>query len=222
MEHKYDEKYAGPFQNLPVLIYNNDVILGQTLTLGEIDSIFYISFFLVDFFFVVSAQFLARKFDLYGQLTSTITDRAVLHGYIDGVVSCAYTDIITNILTCIWNLADFIDETKPINRMNRKIPADLQALNNLLKKSSTPFFYDQPEPTIADYFVFEAFAATRDYYEKLLPNENERQALERLETVMKERTRRSKTIFRIGSFIQTIHRFDRHDFFFDFFIRIKE
>ena len=120
-------------------------------------------------------------------MTSTITDRDVLRGYIDGVVSCAYTDIITNLLTCIWNLADFIDETKPINRMNRKIPADLQALNNLLSKSSTTFFYDQNEPTIADYFVYEAFTATRDYYVKLLPNDENRQALDRLEKVMKER-----------------------------------
>ncbi|CAF3309190.1 unnamed protein product [Rotaria socialis] len=38
-------------------------------------------------------QLLARKFDLYGKLTSSIDDKDLLHGYIDGVVPCAYTDV---------------------------------------------------------------------------------------------------------------------------------
>jgi hypothetical protein len=84
-------------------------------------------------------------------------------------------------------MADFVDETKPINRMARKIPSDLQALNGLLLKSSTPFYYDQVEPTIADYFVFEAYTAAKDYHVKLLPEEKDRQALIKLETVMRQR-----------------------------------
>jgi hypothetical protein len=140
-----------------------------------------------DFFFLNLAQLLARKFDLYGQLTSSVDDKDLLYGYIDGVVSCAYTDIICNILLCLWSMVDFVDDTNPINRTTKKIPSDLQTLNNLLKKSSTPFYYDQLEPTIADYFVFEAFTAARDYSTKLIPNEENRQALEKLEKLMKER-----------------------------------
>jgi hypothetical protein len=137
--------------------------------------------------FIILAQLLARKFDLYGKLTSSVDDKDLLHAYIDGVVSCAYTDIITNILTCVWLMVDFVDENNPINRLTKKIPNDLKALNTLLEKSSTSFYYDQPEPTIADYFVFEAFTAARDYCKKLLPNEENRKALDKLEQTMKER-----------------------------------
>lgn len=181
LPHKADENYSGPFHNLPVLVYNDQWIFGQTLTIGND------RFISSHSSSVVLGQFLARKFDLYGQLTSSITDREILYAFIDGVVSCAYTDIITNILTCVWEMADFIDESKPINRMARKIPADLQALNTLLKKSSTPFFYDQPEPTIADYFVFEAFTAAKDYCQKLLPAKEDREALVQLEHLIKQR-----------------------------------
>jgi hypothetical protein len=137
--------------------------------------------------FVFIGQLLARKFDLYGKLTSSVDDKELLQSYIDGVVSCAYTDIITNIITCIWNNVDFIDQNNPLNRLGKKIPNDLKALNNLLEKSSTSFYYDQREPTIADYFVFEAFTITRDYYQKLIPNEENRQGLIKLERIMKER-----------------------------------
>jgi glutathione S-transferase len=130
---------------------------------------------------------LARKFDLYGKLTSSINDKDLLQGYIDGVVSCAYTDIITNIITTIWNNVDFTDETTPLGRLGKKIPNDLKALNNLLKKSSTSFYYDQTEPTIADYFVFEAFTLTRDVYKNLIPNGEDCQALIKHEQIMKER-----------------------------------
>ena len=138
-------------------------------------------------YFHFPGQLLARKFGLYGQLTSTIDDKELLQGYIDGVVSCAYTDIITNIITVIWNNVDYTDANNPMSRLGTRIPSNLKALNNLLKKSSTSFYYDQPEPTIADYFVFEAFTLTRDYYQKLLPNEEDRQALVKLEEIMKKR-----------------------------------
>ncbi|UJR08594.1 hypothetical protein I4U23_012853 [Adineta vaga] len=166
VQHKADENISGPFRNLPVLHWNDKHIFAQTLPIG---------------------QYLARKFDLYGKLTSSIDEEDVLHGYIDGVVSCAYTDIISNVLTCIWSAADFVTESNPMNRMTKKVPNDLKALNNLLKKSSTSFFYDQTEPTIADYFVFEAFTLARDYTEKMLPGEDDRQALVKLEKVMLER-----------------------------------
>ncbi|CAF5153471.1 unnamed protein product [Rotaria sp. Silwood1] len=164
--HKADEVISGPFRNLPVLHWNDTHTFGQTLTLG---------------------QLLARKFNLYGKLTSSIDDKDLLHGYIDGVVSCAYTDIISSIVTCIWNCVSFTDENNPSFRLVKKITNDLKALNNLLKKSSTSFYYDQSEPTIADYFVFEAFTLARDYHEKVLPNEEDCQALIKLEEIMKQR-----------------------------------
>jgi hypothetical protein len=124
---------------------------------------------------------------MYGQVTSSITDEDVLRGYIDGVVSCAYTDIISSVLQCIWNKADCTDDSKPIHRVCKKITSDLKALNSLLMRSSTSFYYDQVQPTIADYFVFEAFTVTGDYQRSLLPVEDERQALTKLEQMMKQR-----------------------------------
>ncbi|CAF2512988.1 unnamed protein product [Rotaria sp. Silwood2] len=164
--HKADETISGPFRNLPVLHWNDTHTFGQTLTLG---------------------QLLARKFDLYGKLTSSTNDVDLLHGYIDGVVSCAYTDVISSVLTCIWNCVNFADENNLAARLVKKITNDLKALNNLLKKSSTSFYYDQPEPTIADYFVFEAFTITRDYNANILPNEEDCHALKKHEQIMNER-----------------------------------
>ena len=114
-------------------------------------------------------------------------DEDFLRGHLDGVVSCAYTDIISNLLASIWNRRDFFDETDPMLRLLARIPDDLKSLNNLLKRSSTVFYYDQIEPTIADYFVFEAFTGARDFSSKLLPTEENRQALEKLEETMKQR-----------------------------------
>jgi hypothetical protein len=85
-------------------------------------------------------------------------------------------------------MVDFVDENNPLNRLTKKIPNDLKTLNNLLKKSSTSFYYDQPEPTIADYFVFEALTAARDYCQKLIPNAEDCEALLKLEQVMRERS----------------------------------
>ena len=83
-------------------------------------------------------------------------------------------------------MIDFVDDSNPSNRLSRKIPNDLKALNNLLEQSSTSFYYDQREPTIADYFVFEAFTMARDYSKKLVPQDDCR-ALMQLEQVMRER-----------------------------------
>ena len=182
LQHKSDETISGPFHNLPVLCWNDKDIFGQTLTIGLLSILF---LRLIPSLF--SAQLLAKTFNLYGKVTSSITNENFLHAYLDGVVSCAYTDIIFNVLTCIWSMADFVDESNPMNRMARKIPTDLKALNSLLTKSSTVFYYDQSEPTIADYFVFEAFTAARDYCLKLLPDKDNRQALEKLEETMKQR-----------------------------------
>ncbi|CAF1185320.1 unnamed protein product [Rotaria sordida] len=165
-KRKVDQTISGPFRTLPVLHWNDTHTFSQSLTIG---------------------QLLAKKFDLYGKLTSNIDDKDFLETYIDGVVSCAYTDIISNVITCIWSMINFVDETNPSNRFSRKIPNDLKALNNLLEKSSTSFYYDQTEPTIADYFVFEAFTMAHDYCKKLLPNKEDCQALIKLEHVMKER-----------------------------------
>ena len=139
------------------------------------------------FVFPPLGQLLARKFGLYGKLTPGVDDEDLLRSYIDGVVSCAYTDIISCVLTCIWSGIDFVDRNNPTNRLAKKVPSDLKALNALLKKSSTPFYYDQTEPTIADYFVFEAFTIARDYNKRMLPDEADRQALLKLEQVMRTR-----------------------------------
>ena len=182
-QHKFDETIAGPFHNLPVLHWNDREIFGQTLSLGLSPILF--SF--IKSILLALAQLLARKFHLYGQLTSSITDEDFLRTYLDGIVSCAYTDIITNVLTCIWMMVDFVDENNPMNRLTKKIPGDLKTLNSLLEKSSTVFYYDQLEPTIADYFVLEALTAARDYSVRLLPEKDDRQALEKLEQTMRER-----------------------------------
>ncbi|CAF1445617.1 unnamed protein product [Rotaria sp. Silwood1] len=166
LQHKNDEAISGPFHNLPVLHWNDTHTFGQTLTIGH---------------------FLARKFDLYDKITSSINDKDLLEIYINGVVSCAYIDVISNVLICIFNGVNFQDRKDQNYRLTKKIPSDLKALNNLLKKSSTSFYYDQLEATIADYFVFEAFTIARDYCQKLIPNEEECQALMKFEQVMKER-----------------------------------
>jgi hypothetical protein len=116
-----------------------------------------------------------------------IKDKNILQGYLDGVVSCAYTDIIVNVLTCIFNGLDFENKTDPHFRLIRIIVCSLKALNNILKQSSTSFFYDQTEPTIADYFAFEAFAVARDYHKKVIPNDEDCQVLGKLEQIMKQR-----------------------------------
>ena len=82
---------------------------------------------------------------------------------------------------------DFINESDPVGRLTKKIPTDMKALNSLLAKSATPFYYDQTKPTIADYFVFEAVTAARDYSSKLLPDKDNRQALEKLVESIKQR-----------------------------------
>lgn len=183
-QRKFDDTIGGPFQSLPVLRWNDKETFTQTLTIGLSRTSDYLS--TINFHFLL-AQLLARKFHLYGKLTSSIVDEDFLHGYIDGVVSCAYTDVISGVLSCIWNEVDLVDERNPIHRITKKIPGDLKALNNLLAKSSTPFYYDQPEPTIADYFVFEAFTLSRDFALKFIPDKENRQALEKLEQSIKQR-----------------------------------
>ncbi|CAF4337056.1 unnamed protein product [Rotaria socialis] len=95
---KNDDTISGPFHQLPVLHWNHTQIFGQTLPVG---------------------QLLARKFDLYGKLTSSIDDKDLLHGYIDGVVPCAYTDVIFNILQCIWTMIDFVRKLRIIIQMQQ-------------------------------------------------------------------------------------------------------
>ncbi|CAF4356230.1 unnamed protein product, partial [Rotaria magnacalcarata] len=185
--HKLDETVSGPFHNLPVLNWNDAYTFGQTLTIG---------------------QLLARKFNLYGKLTRSINDNDVLYGYIDGVVSCAYTDIISNVLTCIWTCVKFDENNSASNSLTGKITGDLKTLNNLLKKSSTSFYYDQKEPTIADYFVFEAFTIARDYCKKLIPNEEDCQALIKLEQTMKKRPALAK-YFNQGLLLKLWNNMDR-------------
>ena len=134
-----------------------------------------------------SGQFLARAFNLYGQLTSSITDENILRTYIDGIVSCAYTDVIIPTLLCIFNATNLDDPNDAQIRFGKAIPSALKSLNALLAQSSTGYFYDQPEPTIADYFAFEAWMIARDYQQRVLPQKDDCGALIKLEQVMRER-----------------------------------
>jgi hypothetical protein len=128
---------------------------------------------------------LAKKFDLYGKVSSSNNDPILLEGYINGVINCAYTEVISNALLCLWNTPDIEDKESPGYNTIKKIQNGLESLNTLLKQSLTSFFYDQIEPTVADYFAFEAYLVVRDIHPKLLPNNCD--TLVKLEKVMKER-----------------------------------
>src|ERR1700722_19381398 len=82
------------------------------------------SIFIRYFFCFFVAILLARKFDLYGKSTSSNDDQILYQSRIDGIVSCAYTDIIANILQCIWANTDFNNENDPQYRFKGKIIND--------------------------------------------------------------------------------------------------
>ncbi|CAF4499304.1 unnamed protein product [Rotaria socialis] len=164
--HKADSKISGPFGNLPVLTWNDTDIIAQTLPIG---------------------QFIARKFGMYGTPKTANADPVVFQGLIDGVVSCAYTDVIMSLFLILYNQVEFDNPEHAYAMLVKKIAGDFKMLNNLLAKSSTPFFYDQHEPTIADYFVFYAFTLAKDFHSALLPTEEDSEALRKFEQVMRER-----------------------------------
>ncbi len=129
---------------------------------------------------------MARNFDLYGKPTPSIDDKNIIQAYVDGIVSCSYFDVITHVLTCVYNGLDFNNQNDPNFRFTRMIPSALQSLNRILEKSSTSYFYDQAEPTTADYFAFEAYMIARDYHQKVLARDEYCQALKKLEQTMKQ------------------------------------
>ena len=131
------------------------------------------------------AHILARKFDLYGKVTSSNTDPILLEGLLNGVMTCAYTDIIATALRSIWAAPDLENLESPENTRVRTIRDNLGSLNTILTQSSTPYFYDQTEPTVADYFFFEAYTLVRDIHRKLLPQSCD--ALKKLDEIMKKR-----------------------------------
>ncbi|CAF1577583.1 unnamed protein product, partial [Didymodactylos carnosus] len=164
-KHKQDANISGPFGTLPVLHWNDEYIIAQTLPI---------------------AQLLARKFGLYGKPKDSTVDMIFHMALLDSVVSCAYTDILLNMFTCIWANADFNDKNSSCYRIGKKMAADTKVLDKLLKQSSTPFFYDQQEPTIADYFVFEAFTLLRDITPRLLhPIDDDCKTLQKHEQAMR-------------------------------------
>jgi hypothetical protein len=177
---KTDPTVAGPFRTLPVLHWNEKELFGQTLTIGMNDFSLNLNLFLSRL-----AHVLAREFDLYGKVTSSYNNPVLLEGFINGVVTCAYTDIICDAMICIWRDFDLENKDSMDYHVINRIQDSLDSLNVLLKQSSTSYFYDQIEPTVADYFALEAFLLARDIHKKLLPNNCD--ALEKLEKVMKER-----------------------------------
>ena len=181
-EHKADRTISGPFRTLPVLHWNDEQIFGQTLTIGMLalhnNLVYFYSFNFL-------AHLIARKFNLYGKVTSAVVDPVLLEAYLNGVANCAYLDVIVNACMCLWNTPDIENKTSTEYRQIIGVKDKLDALNTLLKQSSTSFFYDQTEPTIADYFAFEAYLAARDIHSVFLPEDC--QALVKLEQVMKER-----------------------------------
>jgi hypothetical protein len=90
-----------------------------------------------------------------------------------------------NAFQCIWHNADIENKSSLDYIPAERIQDGLDSLNILLKKSSTSFFYDQIQPTVADYFAFEAYSLIYDISPKLLPNDC--QALVKLQQIMKER-----------------------------------
>jgi len=118
-------------------------------------------------------------------VTSSNNDRILLEGYINGVVTCAYTDIIVNALLFIWSALDFENKNSSEYYLIKSFQDNLESLNIILEQSLTSFFYDQIEPTIADYFAFDAYSIVHDIHPKLLPTHC--QALVKLEQIMKER-----------------------------------
>jgi hypothetical protein len=76
LQHKGDENISGPFRNLPVLHWNDTFTFGQTLAIGSFNGN---RERLIDICFFIG-QFLARNFDLYGKLTSSITDKIFYRG----------------------------------------------------------------------------------------------------------------------------------------------
>ncbi|CAF1020790.1 unnamed protein product [Didymodactylos carnosus] len=178
---KKDANITGPFGNLPILHWNSKHIIAQTFPIG---------------------QFLAKKFSLYGKSTDNDTDQELHMAQIDGVVSCAYTDVILNMLQSIWSNADFEDKNNSEYRLGIKITDSIKTLDKLLQQSSTSYFYNQQEPTIADYFVFESYTLVRDVAIKLYPS-NECQALNKHEQAMKSQPGLNK-YFRKNLLFETI------------------
>ncbi|CAF0820969.1 unnamed protein product [Adineta ricciae] len=89
-EHKADKTISGSFRTLPVLHWNDEHVFGQTLTI---------------------AHLVARKFNLYGKVTSSVTDPVLLEAYLNGVANCAYLDVIVNVCMCLWNTPDIENKT---------------------------------------------------------------------------------------------------------------
>lgn len=124
---------------------------------------------------------------MYGKAKWFDDDPIVFHGLIDGVVSCAYTDVIFGIFMILYNQVDLDDSNHVYALLVKKVAVDLKMLNDLLKESLTVYFYDQDEPTIADYFVFYAFTMAKDLHSALLPTNDDSQALYKLEQTMRAR-----------------------------------
>lgn len=182
-EVKPNQTITGPYRTLPVLHWNDKDTFGQTLTIGLLPRKTKEFNFIPSFCF--PAHFLSRKFDLYGKVTSKYTDPIVLEGYINGVVACAYTDIIEKVLLCLFSKPDIDNKNSPEYYPIKNAQDNIESLNMLLKQSSTSFFYDQTEPTVADYFAFEAYLVLHDIQPKLLPKNSD--ALAKLQQIMKER-----------------------------------
>lgn len=184
-EIKPNQKISGPYRLLPVLYWNDTDTFGQTLTIGLFLYKTKIYPFTEFILFVFVAHVIARKFNLYGKTTSKYTDPILLEGYIDGVVKAAYTDIIEKMLISMFSRPDIKNKDTFEYYPIRQAEDSLESLNMLLKQSSTQFFYDQTEPTVGDYFVFEAYLITRDINKNLVTKNCD--ALEKLVQIMQER-----------------------------------
>ena len=136
-QRKCDPTVSGPYRVLPVLHWNEKDTFGETLAIGSNISFCFSSSKLN--FRLFSAHLLARKFDFYGKPTSNYSDSILLESYLNGVASSAYTDVIANILMCIWHSTTFELENNPQAYTVQRIRDTLDAFNVLLKQSSTSF-----------------------------------------------------------------------------------
>jgi glutathione S-transferase len=91
------------------------------------------------------------------------------------------------VFVMIYNQVDFYDPTHPYASLVKKVADEFKNLNVLLEQSSTSYFYDQDQPTVADYFVFYAFTVAKELHRCLVPAENESQLLNKHEQLMRAR-----------------------------------
>lgn len=129
---KNDPDFAGPYSTLPVLHWIDDD--GKTHVVAQTLAIY---------------QYLGRRLGLYP------TDDLDTAARIDGLLSVAYLDVYTPIVTALWQ---FDENAEKITAFD-KLPCALRSLERMLAQvaGGGGYFVFTDRATIADYFLFAAF-----------------------------------------------------------------